>query len=76
MLTEDFCVLFQEKTLCTQRKGWGAMEVGLAIIMTEKLGCFSLMKNELKHFSALRRSLEDRCLSLLGALCQQEGEGR
>lgn len=57
------------------KKGMGCSVGGIRYIMTEQLGYFSLMKNGLKYFIALRRSLKDRCLSLLGTLCQQE-EGR
>lgn len=33
---------------------------GTSYLMTEELACFSLMKNELKHFFALSRSLKGR----------------
>lgn len=57
------------------KKGMGCSVGGIRYIMTEQLDFFNLMKNELKHFVALRRSLKDRCLSPFGTFCQQE-EGR
>lgn len=72
--TEDFCALLF-------KKGMGCATGGTRYTMTEKLVCFSLMKNDLKRFCVLSRS--ERQVGLLpfsrrcqGEFSQREGEGR